>query len=149
MVRNGRHPLELIGGAGDRTELPSSSSRRFRRRRGLRNRIYRPVLRNHHDQTIRIASKISDGRVVPCATCGVLSVPGQAIEDDTDAVALSLKIDHDGKCHGIGVILDGLAGDGENPARGARYNSAVRYLRRNPDSLIVVVSEDRTVDTIT
>ena len=61
----------------------------------------------------------------------------------------AIMVDLEGKCHGIGVILDGLAGDGENPARGARYNSAIRYLRGHQDSLIVVVSEDRTVDIVT
>ncbi len=65
------------------------------------------------------------------------------------AIDGAIMVDLEGKCHGIGVILDGLAGDGENPARGARYNSAVRYLRGHQDSLIVVVSEDRTVDIIT
>ncbi len=52
-------------------------------------------------------------------------------------------VDLEGSCHGIGIFLDGEAGDGENPARGARYNSAIRYLRKHPDSLIAVVSEDK------
>ena len=33
----------------------------------------------------------------------------------------------DGRCHAFGVILDGAATDHGDPARGSRYNSAVRY----------------------
>lgn len=49
----------------------------------------------------------------------------------------------DGQCHAVGVILDGTAtGDGDS-ARGARYNSAVRYLQAAHDQcLIIIVSED-------
>jgi len=74
--------------------------------------------------------------------------PDEATITAASAIDGAILVDLVGKCYGIGVILDGLAGDGENSARGARYNSAVRYLQGNPDSLIVVVSEDRTVDTI-
>jgi hypothetical protein len=47
-------------------------------------------------------------------------------------------------CHAIGVILDGLATPDGTPARGARYNSALRYVAtRNPrPTLAVIVSED-------
>jgi hypothetical protein len=65
------------------------------------------------------------------------------------AIDGGILVDLEGKCHGIGIILDGEAGDGENPARGARYNSAIRYLRKHPESLIAVVSEDKTVDVVT
>lgn len=52
-----------------------------------------------------------------------------------------------GVCHAIGVILDGQADPGCTPARGSRYNSALRYVVGKP-RLAVVVSEDRTVDVI-
>jgi DisA bacterial checkpoint controller nucleotide-binding len=64
------------------------------------------------------------------------------------AIDGGILVDLAGVCHGIGIILDGEAGDGENPARGARYNSASRYLRKHPESLIAVVSEDKTVDIV-
>ncbi|HEY0319229.1 MAG TPA: diadenylate cyclase [Solirubrobacterales bacterium] len=53
----------------------------------------------------------------------------------------------DGACHAVGVILDGLAtGDGHS-ARGARYNSAIRYLKGNgAGSLVIIVSEDGSID---
>jgi hypothetical protein len=75
--------------------------------------------------------------------------PDESTIEAASAIDGAIMVDLEGKCHGIGVILDGLAGDGENPARGARYNSAVRFLRAHQDSLIVVVSEDRSVDIIT
>lgn len=75
--------------------------------------------------------------------------PNEATISAASAIDGGILVDLKGTCHGIGIILDGEAGDGENPARGARYNSAIRYLRRHPDSLIAVISEDKTVDIVT
>ncbi len=53
----------------------------------------------------------------------------------------------DGRCHAGGVILDGLAEGKGDAGRGARYNSAVRYLQRSQSScMIVIVSEDGMID---
>ena len=56
----------------------------------------------------------------------------------------------DGLCYAFGVILDGEAERGRgDPARGSRFNSAVRYQRtKAPNSLIVVISDDGMVDLI-
>jgi len=43
---------------------------------------------------------------------------------------------------------DGAATAHGDPARGSRYNSAVRYHKEHRDSLLVVISDDRTVDLI-
>lgn len=52
-------------------------------------------------------------------------------------------------CYAIGVILDGLASDKGNSARGARYNSAVRYCEAKQGTcLAIVVSEDGAIDLI-
>ncbi|MDX5442994.1 MAG: DNA integrity scanning protein DisA nucleotide-binding domain protein, partial [Hymenobacteraceae bacterium] len=52
-------------------------------------------------------------------------------------------------CHAIGVILDGLASEKGDPARGSRYNSAVRYVESSRHAcLVVVVSEDGMIDLI-
>ena len=49
----------------------------------------------------------------------------------------------EGICYAIGAILDGLATDEGDPSRGARYNSAVRYVKSSQvNCLAVVVSED-------
>ncbi len=56
----------------------------------------------------------------------------------------------DGFCHAIGTILDGYSTANGDSSRGARYNSAIRYLNSQMDTkcLIVVVSEDRYVDIL-
>ena len=62
----------------------------------------------------------------------------------------AVLLDPAGYCYSIGVILDGRASGRGNSARGARYNSALRYVESSPyPCLAVVVSEDGTVDVIT
>jgi hypothetical protein len=61
----------------------------------------------------------------------------------------SILIDPSGVCHAIGVILDGEATGNCSPARGSRYNSALRYVKAaNSRRLAIVVSDDRTVDIV-
>ena len=55
----------------------------------------------------------------------------------------------DTTCHAIGAILDGRAMGTGDPARGARYHSALRYvLSSEQPSLAVVVSEGGRVDQL-
>jgi hypothetical protein len=55
----------------------------------------------------------------------------------------------DGMCHAIGTILDGIASANGDPSRGARYNSAVRYVEStSAPCLAVVVSENGGVDYV-
>lgn len=59
----------------------------------------------------------------------------------------AVLLDQSGLCHAIGVILDGRASLKGTPSRGARFNSAVRYIESaTSPALAVVISEDRTVD---
>ena len=58
----------------------------------------------------------------------------------------AVLLDPQGLCYGVGVILDGPATPHGSPARGARYNSAIRYLSAHPGCLIIAVSEDGPVD---
>jgi hypothetical protein len=61
----------------------------------------------------------------------------------------AVLIGPDTTCHAIGVILDGRAQGTGDPARGARYNSALRYvLSSEKPCLAVVVSEDGRVDIL-
>ena len=61
----------------------------------------------------------------------------------------AILVDPRGDCHAVGVILDGGARPECTPARGSRYNSAVRYVYSCDTSrLAVVVSDDRTVDVV-
>lgn len=56
-------------------------------------------------------------------------------------------LDIDGTCYAIGVILDGEAVFDETSERGARYNSAVRYVKRSKGKCVaVIISEDGMVD---
>jgi hypothetical protein len=58
-------------------------------------------------------------------------------------------VDEQGYCHAIGVILDGRACGGENPARGSRFNNAVRYLESPaPLAVVVVYSADGGIDIL-
>lgn len=55
----------------------------------------------------------------------------------------------DALCHAVGVILDGTATGTGDPARGARYNSAVRYLAgQGKGALIIIVSEDGMINLL-
>ena len=61
----------------------------------------------------------------------------------------AILLDPEGKCHAIGTILDGKATPKGDPGRGARFNSAVRYVESSWDNVrcfAVVVSEDGGVD---
>jgi hypothetical protein len=61
----------------------------------------------------------------------------------------SILLDPAGRCFAIGVILDGTATEECSPARGSRYNSALRYVGIAPVArMAIVVSEDKTVDLV-
>ena len=62
----------------------------------------------------------------------------------------AVLLDPEGYCYSIGVILDGRASGRGDSTRGARYNSALRYVESSTHPcLAVVVSEDGMVDVIT
>jgi len=60
----------------------------------------------------------------------------------------AILLDSDGICHSIGVILDGIATPNKGTSeRGARYNSAVRYVENHKKKCVaVIISEDGMVD---
>lgn len=60
----------------------------------------------------------------------------------------ALHIGADLKLHAFACLLDGRSSPGENRARGARYNSALRFTRDNDRCLVIVVSADRPVSVI-
>ncbi len=60
----------------------------------------------------------------------------------------ALHIGKDLKLHAFACLLDGRAIPGEDRARGARYNSALRFTAGADNILIVVVSSDRPVSII-
>ena len=60
----------------------------------------------------------------------------------------AILVDRDCNCHAIGVILDGKATNTGDPSRGARYNSALRYIESSPPAVCLVVSEDGYVNMV-
>lgn len=60
----------------------------------------------------------------------------------------ALQIGTDRKLHRFACLLDGSTIPKEDRARGARYNSSLRFTAQNPDTIIVTVSADRPVSVI-
>ena len=60
----------------------------------------------------------------------------------------ALHIGADLHLHGFACLLDGRSIAGENRARGARYNSALRFTAEHEQIIVVVVSSDRPVSVI-
>lgn len=60
----------------------------------------------------------------------------------------ALHIGADMHIHGFACLLDGHAILGENRARGARFNSALRFTAEHENLIVVVVSADRPVSVI-
>lgn len=61
----------------------------------------------------------------------------------------ALLFDTAALCHAVGVILDGDARGNGDPARGSRFNSALRYQTAAPaGSVVIVVSDDGTIDLV-
>ena len=60
----------------------------------------------------------------------------------------ALHIGADVCLHGFACLLDGRTVPGEDRARGARYNSALRFTAEHDNIVVVVVSSDRPVSVI-
>jgi len=85
----------------------------------------------------------------------VLDPPISLLEPkNIDLVCSLLRIDgavhlsSDARIHGFACLLDGNTVSWENMARGARYNSALRFSAGNSRIIVVVVSADRPVSII-
>ena len=91
-----------------------------------------------------------------------MTMSGQHLEEPLDltrssqlklACSLSkldgaVHIGRDLKLHGFACLMDGRSVPGENRARGARFNSALRFTAEHEDLVVVVVSADRPVSII-
>ncbi|AQP46125.1 hypothetical protein RPIT_10605 [Tessaracoccus flavus] len=61
----------------------------------------------------------------------------------------AVLVSPDGRCHAVGVILDGLATGTGDPSRGARFSSAIRYLAgAGRGAMVIIVSEDGKIDLL-
>ncbi|MBI5588988.1 MAG: DNA integrity scanning protein DisA nucleotide-binding domain protein [Deltaproteobacteria bacterium] len=91
-----------------------------------------------------------------------VSISGQALEAPLDLskensleltkslskVDGAVHIGADRHLHGFACLLDGRAISGEDRARGARFNSALRFSAEHANIIVVVVSSDRPVSVI-
>ena len=99
---------------------------------------------------------VIDLNEVPIRLSGhVLDPPLSLLEPKNIDLACSLlRIDGavhlspDNRIHGFACLLDGKTISWENMARGARYNSALRFSAGNSRIIVVVVSADRPVSII-
>ena len=60
----------------------------------------------------------------------------------------ALHVGSDLHMHGFACLLDGRSVPGEDRARGARFNSALRFTSEHENIIVVVVSSDRPVSVI-
>lgn len=111
----------------------------------------------HHAQSSRFGCTI----VVDLKPSPV-TISGHALEDPIDLrqprfMALgqslsrldgALHICRDLKLHGFACLLDGTRIANEDRARGARFNSALRFTNEHADVIVVVVSSDHPVSVI-
>ena len=102
------------------------------------------ISKSAHDESERLAGnkRLAGNNGVRPFTLDKSTIAGATSIDG------AIMVDSEGTCHGVGLILDGLASEGESPARGSRYNSVVRYTCDRNDCLGVVFSVDGMIDTL-
>jgi hypothetical protein len=129
-----------------------------------------PLKDPQRDALFKIASSIVDSAgeqrhgatVVIDLNPDPIAISGQQLEYPVDltsdtmldlAKSLSkvdgaLHIGADLHLHGFACLLDGRTISGENRARGARFNSALRFTADHQNLIVIVVSSDRPVSVI-
>lgn len=148
----------------------------YREPRLPRKRFDEDLLRDHAErlfkhadsdrlaEVVRAAVQQKHGTLIvitPCAEEEAARLGGQStlVEPLTaDALVIghlsavdgALLLTPQAQLHAFGVILDGMATRQGSPSRGARYNSAIRYVEtqkaNGTDVLTVIVSEDGYVN---
>ncbi|MDD5473730.1 MAG: diadenylate cyclase [Candidatus Methanoperedens sp.] len=74
-------------------------------------------------------------------------MPDEGLIKSITSIDGAVLLDTSGVCHSIGVILDGMATQHGTPSRGARYNSAIRYVDIPENKAVaIIISEDGMVD---
>ena len=114
-------------------------------------KICRVALDERHGTTLVVAADAED-EAVRLQRQGARIDPVRLTPElfgQVSSIDGAILVDPQGVCYAVGVILDGPARPECTPARGSRYNSAIRYVHStNSPRLAVVVSDDRTVDVI-
>jgi hypothetical protein len=77
---------------------------------------------------------------------------GEALVKAVSSVDGAILFGVDGRCHAVGVILDGLVTEGGRTGRGSRYNSTLRYIdtraREGARAVAVIISEEGSVEAV-
>jgi len=101
--------------------------------------------KNRHGAMLIISSSAAEeaSRLAPQATKTTPNhLTPQTMEQLTNMDG-GVLVDLQGQCHAIGVILDGTTSRNGDPARGSRYNNAVRYIDSNsPPAVVLCYSSD-------
>jgi len=117
--------------------------------------IVNEALKQKHGTMLVVSEKAKDEAKRLANQC--FTIKPTALNEETIKINKITSIDGavllspDGICHAIGVILDGLATEKGSSARGARYNSAIRYyenVRQEPPCIIIIISEDGMADFV-
>ena len=86
-----------------------------------------------HARLYRQSTLVKKTRITGESLLGVTAIDG------------ALLLDTQGYCHAVGVILDGKPTKGD-PSKGARHNSALKYVDSHKKRcMVIVVSEDGPV----
>lgn len=113
--------------------------------------LFKVCARMSHGSMLVVAEDATS-EAVRLADQGTPIRPVQMTEEMLERVSGidgSILVDPTGVCHAIGVILDCVATSNCSPARGSRYNSALRYVNsQGTRRLAVVISDDRSVDIV-
>jgi DisA bacterial checkpoint controller nucleotide-binding len=124
----------------------------LRRRRRLKPvwSTVRAILAGDHGAIVVVCrdAKAEASRLSGQGTCIDPKVLSASQARAAASVDGALILDLAGRCHAIGVVLDGRATEAGTPARGARFNSALRYVSPRSECLAVVRSEDGAVDLL-
>jgi hypothetical protein len=114
-------------------------------------RVVEKAMEQPHGTTIVVSAKAAEEaeRLERQSTRIDPVVLGDEMVRRVTSIDGAVLLDDEGRCHAIGSILDGRAAADGRPARGARYNSALRYvIDAGFPTLAVVISEDGRVDVL-
>lgn len=102
--------------------------------------------------TLIVVSEIAEQEAARLSTQSIDIEPMLLTQDLVSRVSGidgAILVDKTGNCWAIGVILDGMATQEGDPSRGARYNSAVRYVASSKSPVLcLVVSEDGYINMV-
>jgi CTP:molybdopterin cytidylyltransferase MocA len=102
--------------------------------------------------TIIVVSADAEGEAERLSGQATLLEPHELRADDVTRFSRidgATLLDVEGRCHAVGVILDGEATAAGDPSRGSRFNSSLRYQASSRTAVVaVVVSDDGYVDLV-